>query len=134
LKLSTAPAIGYMGLTINVANDKNKGALSQSVKVRQALDLSIDREASIRSCSTASSSSAINGSASTIPIIKRHFRSNCDVTKAKALLKEADLGHRRSHGAAGRRERGRCAGPATGLGRGIDLNPDHALATSFASG
>ncbi len=43
--MSTAPAIGYMGLTINVGNDKNKGALSQSVKVRQALDLSIDREA-----------------------------------------------------------------------------------------
>src|SRR5271169_4135996 len=44
LKLATAPELGYMGLTINVGNDKNKGGLSQSEKVRQALDLSIDRE------------------------------------------------------------------------------------------
>src|ERR1700745_3867170 len=36
LKLSTAPGIGYMGLTINIGNDKNKGGLSQSEKVRQA--------------------------------------------------------------------------------------------------
>jgi peptide/nickel transport system substrate-binding protein len=45
LVLSTAPELGYFGLTINVNNDKKKGALSQSEKVRQALDLSIDREA-----------------------------------------------------------------------------------------
>jgi peptide/nickel transport system substrate-binding protein len=45
LKLSTALEIGYFGLTININNDKNKGPLSQSEKVRQALDLSIDREA-----------------------------------------------------------------------------------------
>src|ERR1700704_2346604 len=45
LKLSTAPELGYFGVTLNVNNDKNKGPLSQSEKVRQALDLSIDREA-----------------------------------------------------------------------------------------
>src|SRR5476649_1900311 len=45
LKLSTALELGYFGLTVNIANDKNKGPLSQSEKVRQALDLSIDREA-----------------------------------------------------------------------------------------
>src|ERR1700759_3174424 len=45
LKLTTAIELGYLGLTINIANDKSKGALSQSEKVRQALDLSIDREA-----------------------------------------------------------------------------------------
>src|SRR6202790_2535391 len=43
--LSTALWLGYHGITININNDKNKGALSQSEKVRQALDLSIDREA-----------------------------------------------------------------------------------------
>ena len=42
LKLSTALELGYFGLTINVAKDKNKGPLSQSEKVRQALDL-VDR-------------------------------------------------------------------------------------------
>src|SRR3954469_24580019 len=45
LKLATAPDLGYLGLTININNDKNKGPLSQSEKVRQALDLSLDREA-----------------------------------------------------------------------------------------
>jgi peptide/nickel transport system substrate-binding protein len=45
LKLATALELGYMSLTINTGNDKTKGPLSQSEKVRQALDLSIDREA-----------------------------------------------------------------------------------------
>ena len=45
LKLSTALWLGYKGITINIGNEKNKGPLSQSAKVRQALDLAIDREA-----------------------------------------------------------------------------------------
>src|SRR6201981_1513822 len=45
LKLSTAIELGYQGVTLNIGNDKAKGPLSQSAKVRQALDLSIDREA-----------------------------------------------------------------------------------------
>src|SRR5262249_19007669 len=45
LKLSTAIELGYQGITINIGNDNSKGPLSQSAKVRQALDLSIDREA-----------------------------------------------------------------------------------------
>ena len=32
-------------MTLNIGKDKAKGPLSQSAKVRQALDLSIDREA-----------------------------------------------------------------------------------------
>ncbi len=45
LKLSTGTSLGYRGLTLNIGKDKTKGPLSQSAKVRQALDLSIDREA-----------------------------------------------------------------------------------------
>jgi len=45
LKLSTAIELGYQGITLNIGHDKAKGPLSQSAKVRQALDLSIDREA-----------------------------------------------------------------------------------------
>ncbi|MBV9561577.1 MAG: ABC transporter substrate-binding protein, partial [Bradyrhizobium sp.] len=45
LTLSTAIELGYQGITLNIGHDKNKGPLSQSAKVRQALDLSIDREA-----------------------------------------------------------------------------------------
>src|ERR1700744_3632058 len=44
LALSTTPELGYLGLTINTNNDKSKGALTNA-KVRQALDLSIDRDA-----------------------------------------------------------------------------------------
>src|ERR1700730_17827967 len=45
LKLATALELGYSGLVVNTGHDKNKGPLNQSEKVRQALDLSLDREA-----------------------------------------------------------------------------------------
>src|SRR5689334_24902229 len=45
LNLSTAIELGYQGITINIGKDRAKGPLSQSAKVRQALDWSIDREA-----------------------------------------------------------------------------------------
>ena len=45
LKQSTAIELGYQGITLNIGKDKAKGPLSQSAKVRQALDLSIDRDA-----------------------------------------------------------------------------------------
>lgn len=45
LELSTAIELGYQGLTLNIGKDKAKGPLSQSAKVRQALDLAIDRNA-----------------------------------------------------------------------------------------
>jgi peptide/nickel transport system substrate-binding protein len=46
LKLATALELGYQGLDINVGNgDQSKNPLGQSAKVRQALDLAIDRDA-----------------------------------------------------------------------------------------
>src|SRR6202023_134246 len=39
LVLSTALELGYMGLTINIGNDKNKGGFSLQKKLRQAPDL-----------------------------------------------------------------------------------------------
>src|SRR5437879_4449070 len=46
LKLSAMPDLSYWGITINVGNgDKAKNPLGQLAKVRQALELSIDREA-----------------------------------------------------------------------------------------
>src|ERR1700684_352236 len=45
LKLSSAIELGYQGVTLNIGKDKAKGPLSQSAKVRKALDLSIDRDA-----------------------------------------------------------------------------------------
>src|SRR5579862_1623114 len=45
LKVSSAIELGYQGVTLNIGKDKATGPLSQSAKVRQALDLAIDREA-----------------------------------------------------------------------------------------
>jgi len=46
LKLATITGLGYSGLTINLANgERAKKPLGQDARVRQALELSIDREA-----------------------------------------------------------------------------------------
>ncbi len=46
LKLATQVDLGYMGITINVANgEAAKGPLGQDARVRQALSLAIDRDA-----------------------------------------------------------------------------------------
>ena len=92
LKLSTAIELGYQGLTLNVGKDKAKGPLSRSAKVRQALDLSIDREAV--------NQVVFNGEAKTgnqwvnpdHPYYQKAFPVRPrDVAKAKALLKEAGV-------------------------------------------
>jgi peptide/nickel transport system substrate-binding protein len=93
LKLSAMPDLSYWGITLNVGNgEKSKGPLGQNAKVRQALGLSIDREAI--------NQVVFNGEfmpgnqwispenfyyQKSIPIPKR------DVAKAKALLKEAGV-------------------------------------------
>jgi peptide/nickel transport system substrate-binding protein len=92
LVLSTRLELGYLGLTINIANDKNKGPLGQSEKVRQALDLSIDREALnqvVFNGEFTPGNQWVNPQhpyyQKSFPIPKR------DIAKAKALLKEAGV-------------------------------------------
>jgi peptide/nickel transport system substrate-binding protein len=92
LKLSTAIELGYQGITLNVGNDKTKGALSQSAKVRQALDWSIDREAInqvVFNGEFKPGNQWVNPDhpyyQSAFPIHPR------DVAKAKALLNEAGV-------------------------------------------
>jgi peptide/nickel transport system substrate-binding protein len=92
LVLSTAPELGYLGLTINVANDKTKGALSQSEKVRQALDLSIDREALNQVVFNGEFTPGNQWVSPTHPYYQKAFPIRPrDVEKAKALLKEAGV-------------------------------------------
>src|SRR6516165_2230402 len=46
LKLATITGLGYTGITINLANgERSKTPLGQDARVRQALELSIDRDA-----------------------------------------------------------------------------------------
>src|SRR5438132_9591641 len=92
LVLATAPELGYQGLTINIANDKTKGALSQSEKVRQALDLSIDREALNQVVFNGEFTPGNQWVSPQHPYYQKAFPvQKRDVEKAKALLKEAGV-------------------------------------------
>src|SRR6202163_1784176 len=90
LKLATALELGYFGLTININNDKSKGPLSQSEKVRQALDLSIDREAINQVVFNGEFTPGNQWVSPAHPYYQKAFPIRPrDIAKAKALLKES---------------------------------------------
>ena len=92
LKLSTAIELGYQGITLNIGHDKNKGPLSQSAKVRQALDLSIDREAINQVVFNGEFKPGNQWVNPDHPYYQKDFPIHGrDVEKAKALLKEAGV-------------------------------------------
>jgi peptide/nickel transport system substrate-binding protein len=92
LKLATALELGYFGITINIANDKTKGALSQSEKVRQALDLSIDREAVNQVVFNGEFMPGNQWVSPEHPYYQKAFPvPKRDLAKAKALMKEAGV-------------------------------------------
>src|ERR1700710_1699969 len=90
LVLATASELGYLGLTINIANDKSKGPLSQSEKVRQALDLAIDREAINQVVFNGEFKPGNQWLNPDHPYYQKAFPvRGRDIAKAKALLKES---------------------------------------------
>jgi peptide/nickel transport system substrate-binding protein len=90
VKLSTALELGYFGLTLNIGKDKNKGALSQSEKVRQALDASIDREALTQVVFNGEFTPGNQWVSPEHPYYQKAFPiPKRDIAKAKALLKES---------------------------------------------
>ena len=92
LKLSTAIELGYQGITLNIGHDKNKGPLSQSAKVRQALDLSIDRAAINQAIFNGAFKPGNQWVNPDHPYYQKAFPiRGRDVEKAKALLKEAGV-------------------------------------------
>jgi peptide/nickel transport system substrate-binding protein len=92
LKLSTAIELGYQGITLNIGKDKAKGPLSQSAKVRQALDLSIDREAINQVVFNGEFKPGNQWINPDHPYYQKAFPIRTrDVAKAKALLKEAGV-------------------------------------------
>jgi peptide/nickel transport system substrate-binding protein len=92
LKLSTAIELGYQGVTLNIGKDKAKGPLSQSAKVRQALDLSIDREAINQVVFNGEFKPGNQWVNPDHPYYQKAFPIKPrDVAKAKALLKEAGV-------------------------------------------
>src|ERR1041384_3477337 len=92
LKLSSAIELGYQGVTLNVGKDKAKGPLSQSAKERQALDLSIDREAINQVVFNGEFKPGNQWVNPDHPYYQKAFPiRGRDVAKAKALLKEAGV-------------------------------------------
>lgn len=92
LALSTAIELGYQGITLNIGKDKAKGPLSQSAKVRQALDLSIDREALNQVVFNGEFMPGNQWVNPSHPYYQKAFPIRArDVEKAKALLKEAGV-------------------------------------------
>src|SRR6516225_8479193 len=92
LKLSTAIELGYQGITLNIGHDKNKGPLSQSAKVRQALDLAIDREAINQVVFNGEVKPGNQWINPDHPYYQKGFPVRPrDIEKAKALLKEAGV-------------------------------------------
>src|ERR1700722_13727830 len=90
LKLATALELGYMSLIVNTDNDKNKGPLSQSAKVRQALDLSIDREALNQVVFNGEFTPGNQWISPEHPYYQKSFPIRPrNIAKAKALLKES---------------------------------------------
>src|SRR6476659_1284956 len=91
LKLSELPDLSYFGLTINIANgEKAKNPLGQHAKVRQALELAIDREALNQ---VVFNGEFVPGNQWVSPTNAYYQKSlplpKRDVAKAKALIKEA---------------------------------------------
>jgi peptide/nickel transport system substrate-binding protein len=92
LALTNALSLGYEGITINIGNDKAKGPLSQSAKVRQALDLAIDREAVNQVVYNGEFVPGNQWVNPEHPYYQKAYPVRArDIEKAKALLKEAGI-------------------------------------------
>jgi peptide/nickel transport system substrate-binding protein len=96
LKLSTALALGYQGIDINVGRgEAAKGPLGQSAKVRQALSYAIDREAITQVVFNGEFVPGNQWVNPEHPYYQKGFPvTKRDVAKAKALMKEAGVNGR----------------------------------------
>ena len=119
LKLSPALELGYQGITLNIGKDKAKGPLSQSAKVRQAFDLSIDRAALnqvVFNGEFVPGNQWVNPGASLLPEeISGAGPRRGEGQGAVEGSRRDHADHGRLHGAEGRRDRGgRAGGPVDG--------------------
>src|SRR6267154_2536150 len=91
LKLNATPDLSYWGITLNVGNgEKSKGPLGQNAKVRQALDMSIDREAITQVVFNGELVTGNQWVSPEHPYYQKAFPvQKRDLAKAKALLKES---------------------------------------------
>jgi peptide/nickel transport system substrate-binding protein len=93
LKLATGTEMGYQGITLNVANgEKANGPLGKNWKVRQALELAIDRDAINQVVFNGLHKPDNQWVSFDSPYhMDKYPTPKRDVAKAKALLKEAGV-------------------------------------------
>jgi peptide/nickel transport system substrate-binding protein len=93
LKLATALELGYQGMDINVGKgEASKGPLGQSAKVREALNLAIDRKALTQVVFNGEFVPGNQWVSPENPYYQKKFPvPGRDVAKAKALMKEAGI-------------------------------------------
>ena len=93
LRLSTAGSLGYAGLTINIGpNPAADTPLGRDARVRQALSLSIDREAVIQVVFAGQFTANAQPVSPAHPLhVATHTPPKRDIGRAKALLAEAGV-------------------------------------------
>ena len=93
LRLATALELGYQGMDINVGKgEASKGPLGQSAKVREALNLAIDRKALTQVVFNGEFVPGNQWVSPENPYYQKKFPvPTRDVAKAKALMKEAGV-------------------------------------------
>jgi peptide/nickel transport system substrate-binding protein len=93
LKLVSIPSLAYTGLTINLANtDQAKNPLGQNAKVRQALELTLDRDAINKVAFNGEFTPGNQWSSPKNPYYIEKFPIPArNIEKAKALIKEAGV-------------------------------------------
>jgi peptide/nickel transport system substrate-binding protein len=95
LQLASVAEIGYQGITVNIDNGpRAKNPLGQDARIRQALDLSIDRDGLNQALFNGE---FVPGNQWVTPVNPYYVKSlpvpKRDIAKAKALLKEAGVEH-----------------------------------------
>ena len=94
IKVAKVVEIGYQGITINIgkSDESQKTALGKDARVREALELSLDREAIVQ---VAMDGEAVPGNQWVAPgnawYVKSEPLPKRDVNRARALLKEAGV-------------------------------------------
>ena len=98
-KIARITEIGYQGITINVGKSElaQKNPLGRDARVREAFELSLDREGIVQVAMDGEAASATSGSRRPTVSTRRTCRSrNATSRRAKALLKEAGVPNPRS--------------------------------------
>lgn len=93
LEIVTSHGLGYQGITFNLANGpRAKSPIGQNALLRQAFDLSIDRQALVQVVYNGMFSPTVQGISSDSPFFDKSLAVPArDIAKAKELIKQAGV-------------------------------------------